>query len=370
MNPRLKEWSARVQAYRAAFVRARAKLGEYAGARSSAFERLRTHFYRALWHDTAAALGATVHDLGDEYLRIVQGSAATIVNRSDVMLDSRLALKVAGHKPLCYRLFAEIGVPVAPHLVFDLSALDEAWKWVQARGTEVVVKPARDGSVGRGVTTGIRTKKELQAASLRAAANGPRLMVEQCHRGESFRLLYLDGRLLDAVHRGPPTVVGDGRSPLKKLVQAENAGRLAGEISALHPLRVDLEMKNYLRLAGRHLGQVPAAGEVVALKRVVNQNARRDNRSVVGSVHADTIALGSRLVGALGLELAGIDVLTSDISHPLAETGGVVNEVNSTPGLHHHYLLSNLDPSRAVARDVLQYVLAAAEARRRGRPGT
>ena len=48
----------------------------------------------------------------------------------------------------------------------------------------------------------------------------------------------------------------------------------------------------------------------------------------------------------LKIRLAGHDVITPDISRPLSETGGVFNEVNTTPGLQHHYLIDY--PERAV----------------------
>jgi D-alanine-D-alanine ligase-like ATP-grasp enzyme len=44
-----------------------------------------------------------------------------------------------------------------------------------------------------------------------------------------------------------------------------------------------------------------------------------------------------RAAGIVGSEFLGVDVITADPSRPLAETGGVINEVNTTPALHHHY---------------------------------
>jgi D-alanine-D-alanine ligase-like ATP-grasp enzyme len=35
--------------------------------------------------------------------------------------------------------------------------------------------------------------------------------------------------------------------------------------------------------------------------------------------------------------LVGVDVITTDPGRPLADVGGVVLEVNTTPGLSYHY---------------------------------
>src|SRR5688572_32104639 len=44
--------------------------------------------------------------------------------------------------------------------------------------------------------------------------------------GASYRLLYLEGRLIDAVRRDPPTVTGDGYSTIRRLIAHENRRRL------------------------------------------------------------------------------------------------------------------------------------------------
>jgi cyanophycin synthetase len=49
----------------------------------------------------------------------------------------------------------------------------------------------------------------------------------------------------------------------------------------------------------------------------------------------------------LDLDICGIDVMTSDISIPVTETGGAVLEVNAGPGLRMH-----LDPTDGLARNV------------------
>jgi hypothetical protein len=62
-------------------------------------------------------------------------------------------------------------------------------------------------------------------------------------------------------------------------------------------------------------------------------------------------------VRAVGLRLAGVDVVTTDIGRPLVETGGVVTEVNGGPGLHHHYLVADRADATPVAVPVLEKLL-------------
>ncbi len=41
----------------------------------------------------------------------------------------------------------------------------------------------------------------------------------------------------------------------------------------------------------------------------------------------------------------------------MREVGGIINEVNMTSGIHHHYPIKNADESVAVAYILLEYLL-------------
>jgi hypothetical protein len=49
-------------------------------------------------------------------------------------------------------------------------------------------------------------------ATLHAAREGERLLIERAVPGEEYRFLFLDGELLDVIRRRSTRVVGDGRS--------------------------------------------------------------------------------------------------------------------------------------------------------------
>jgi cyanophycin synthetase len=106
-----------------------------------------------------------------------------------------------------------------------------------------------------------------------------------------------------------------------------------------------------------------AAGDDVRLLvvgRCVVAAARRDQGrargaagvDVTAEVHASVAARAVDAARALGLEIAGIDVVTSDISRPLDETGGVVVGVQPRPGLWLH-----LHPAHGKARPVAEAVV-------------
>ena len=321
------------------------------------FRDLRRAFYDGFWQDSAASLGAAceVWDFG--YHRIARNSISTLVRMSEVRLDDHLTLALMGNKLLTYRLLAEQGLDVPRHVRCAPTNLKPAHRLMVETGKPVVVKPVSGTGGGQGVTTGITDAKSLRRAARLASRFDPDLIAEEQIDGASFRLLYLDGKLIDAVRRDPPRLVGDGNSTIRQLVKAENRHRLTDRpFTALSPLRLDRDAQNYLTAQGLLLSSVPAANKIVVVKRAVNENTAAENHVVRGEVHPATVALGARLVQNLGVRLAGLDLLCRDISQPLTRANGLISEVNTTPGLHHHVLVSDPHSAAAVGSILLNHL--------------
>jgi D-alanine-D-alanine ligase-like ATP-grasp enzyme len=201
-----------------------------------------------------------------------------------------------------------------------------------------------------------------------AATFGRSLPIEEEIPGHSFRLVYLEGKLIDAIRRDPPALVGDGKRTIRQLMDAETAERLrdTGSFRSLIPLSPDLERTLSLEVQRLTPPSVAARGQRIVVKSVINQNGRSENHPVRARVHPSLERLGSRLVASMGVRLAGLDVITANIGVPLEEGGGVIHEVNAPPRLHYHGLVS--DPAKAapVGERVLDRVLLGSQRRDRG----
>jgi len=306
---------------------------------SGAVAAQRARFYRTAWADAAASVGAAVEDLGDGLLDMRHGDMLLRVRENLTSLDDPVTMAVAGDKPLVYHLLAARGLPVARHIVCRYDDLEAASMFAAGVGVPCVVKPALDSAAGAGVTTCVVGEAHLARAMARAGAWSNDVVVEEQAAGDNYRLLYLDGELLDAVLRGPPRVRGDGRSSIAQLVAADNADRARRGIDAAQSLlRVDHDLRNTLRSQGFSLRSVPAAGNWVQIKTVVNDNRREDNEAATARLCGSLVEAGAAAAAAVGARLAGVDVITRDPGVPLAEAGGVVLEVNTTPGHYYHYL--------------------------------
>jgi cyanophycin synthetase len=79
-----------------------------------------------------------------------------------------------------------------------------------------------------------------------------------------------------------------------------------------------------------------------------------DTHSIsLSSVSREVVDEATRAVAAVGLRLAGVDVVTPDLSEGIADAGGAIVDVNAPPGLHYHYLTADTGPSTHVAARIL-----------------
>jgi len=321
------------------------------------FRALRRAFYDGFWLEAAASVGASCEAWDFGYHRIARNGLSTLTRLSDVRLDDHLTLRLMGNKLLTYRLIAEQGLDVPRHVRCARASLNPAHRLMAEIGRPLVIKPVGGTGGGQGVTTGITDAKSLRRAARFASRFNPDLIAEEQIEGASYRLLYLDGRLIDAVRRDPPRVVGDGKSTIRQLMKAETRRRLKERpFTALSPLRLDCDAQNYLRSHGLSPSKVPAAGEIIVVKHAINENSAAENHIVRNEVHPATAALGAKLAQNLGVRLAGVDVLCKSISQPLTRANGLIGEVNTTPGLHHHVLVSNLNSVAGVGAILLNHM--------------
>lgn len=327
--------------------------------RRAASKRL-AEFHERMWREAAAELGASYKPLGYDFAEIELDGVRTRVTGRLTSIDDAIALELAGHKLLTHRLLEEAGIPTPRYAGFSGGTLNVAAEFLESTGAACVVKPAAGSAGGRGVSSGIRTRRQLARAAAVAAVFGDELLIEEQIAGDNYRLLYLDGELLDAFRRKPPSVVADGRSTLVRLIRRANEARLRdGPGSSQVLLTIDLELERTLAAQGLTLRSVPAAGARVTLKRVVNENCMEDNTAAADVLCAAVIDTGAAAARLVGARLAGIDVITPDPTAPLAACGGVVLEVNTTPNYIFHYRKSGGECP--VARHVLRRLLESGE---------
>jgi cyanophycin synthetase len=303
----------------------------------------------------AEPLGIEVRDLGCEAFELRHGDRVRRFQEMTCDLENGFALWVTGHKHMTFEMLRRAGISELPHYrVHSLASAEAARRDFRQRGRKVVVKPCFGTARGMGVTVGITTERELNRAIYTALCHDRQYLVEDFVEGDNYRLLVSSGRLIAALKRLPASVTGDGLRTIRELIERENARRsLRRGLTALSPIRLDADLERHLAAQGKSLRSVVGPAERISLRSLANVSLGGETEDVTPSVCTATVELCRRVTAELGVALAGIDIITRDIGRPLSETGGVINEVNTSPGLRLHYAARNGDPARDVARELL-----------------
>jgi len=320
------------------------------------FHKLRREFYKDLWSKAAKNVGATWEPWHGGYNKICRDGMMVPVYLTQVNLNSILLDKILLDKEMTQDLLGQYGHPIPQNATFNMQEYAKAEAFFE-KHRNVVVKPAGDAAGGGGVTTNITDAEALKVAAKMATQHSSKLLIEEFVEGDSYRLLYVGGKFVDAVLRGSPSVTGDGKHTIKQLIKFENSRRLNEKpISSLQSLQVDGECRSTLKKQGLDLSSIPEKGDVIVVKRAVNASSASQNHNVIDDVHPETIEIGAAIMRDLNIELGGIDVQTTDISKTLEETRGRILEINSPPGIHHHYFLADRDRGQPIAELLLEYM--------------
>lgn len=263
-----------------------------------------------------------------------------------------LAVELASDKEGTKQILRNAGVPVPKGtVIYYLDELKEAIN--EVGGYPIVVKPL-DGNHGRGITIDISTYEAAQEAYEAARSVSKGVIVERFYRGQDHRVLVINGQVIAVAERVPAHVVGDGRSTIEQLIDLTNQDPRRGEghDNLLTRIEVDRTTWQLLDRKGYSLDTVLPSGEMCYLRATANLSTGGIAIDRTDTIHPDNIWLAQRIAKTIGLDIAGIDVVTTDISRPLREVDGVVVEVNAAPGLRMHVC-----PSEGIARNVAEPIL-------------
>ena len=246
---------------------------------------------------------------------------------------------------------AEVEVPKGDIIRRERS-LEDACDYV---GYPLVIKPI-DGNHGRGITVNINNYEDA-LEGFRHAKNSSKsgaIIVEKFITGEDYRLLVINNKLVAAAIRTPAHVIGNGKSTVQELIDEVNKDprRGYGHEKVLTQITVNELTQTIIKDAGYTLESVIKKGERLILKDTANLSTGGTAEDVTDIVHPANVFMAERISKIIDLDICGIDIMTTDISKPLSETGGAVLEVNAGPGFRMH-----LAPTEGLPRNVAAPVI-------------
>ena len=280
------------------------------------------------------------------------GSKQRRIQAAETDQTSAVAESIAQDKELTKRLLHSAGIPVPTGRPVDDAA--DAWAAACEVGCPVVVKP-QDGNQGKGVAVNLTTREQVEAAYAIAAKISDEVLVERFLPGQDYRILVVGNKLVAAARREPPMVIGDGEHTVRQLVDRVNRDPRRGEGHATSLTKIRFDDIALARLAedGLTAESIPAKAQRVILRNNANLSTGGTATDVTDDVHPDFAARAVAAAQMVGLDIAGVDIVCSNVLRPLEEQGGGIVELNAAPGLRMH-----LQPSYGKGRAVGEAIVA------------
>jgi cyanophycin synthetase len=198
------------------------------------------------------------------------------------------------------------------------------------RQERVTVKPVV-GKHGLGVSMAVDSEPLFLNAVASAMQHHAAFMVERFFDAPDYRLLFINHQCIAVSQRLPAFVDGDGVHDVLELIAIANADRAEDRKGPLSKIKIDEEVKKHLNRHGMGLGSVPAKDQRVFLRTQTSMDLGGVGVNLDVSLHAEVAAKLGQLTKLLGLQVAEIDVVSSDISSTFNKGQHAILEISSRP---------------------------------------
>jgi cyanophycin synthetase len=222
-------------------------------------------------------------------------------------------------------------------------------------GETVVVKPEK-GNQGKGVSVRLSEAQEVVDAFHFAKKYDDSIIVEQHIQGKDYRVLVVGDQVVAAARKIPAHVIGDGIHTILELVEDVNQKEIRGDghEKPLTKIKIDDVALALLKKQGYSVNSIPHKDKWIYLKENSNLSTGGEAIDCTDHIHPTNREIAIRAARAIGLNIAGIDIICEDISIPIEKGSGAIIEINAAPGIRMH-----LYPSVGKPRKVADHILDA-----------
>lgn len=253
------------------------------------------------------------------------------MSKSSTNLDSAIGANISESKFVSSILVRNAGLPAPEH--FLASTYQDLLEGMNKLGFPVVTKPV-DQNRGEGISVDIfdneMLKKGFELAHNKAKIK--KVIVEKQVAGVCSRIFIAGDKMLYALKRLPKSVVGDGKKTISELIDEANRKN-----ATLPPwMRTeyfpnDTEALESIKKAGFTLNTIVTKGELIPLRRIESTQWGGYDEDVTDVIHPENIDIAIRAAKLFNLYVAGVDIISPDITKPWYENGAIINEVNFSP---------------------------------------
>jgi D-alanine-D-alanine ligase-like ATP-grasp enzyme len=213
----------------------------------------------------------------------------------------------------------------------NIRNIDAGLYYAKELGFPVIVKPI---NLSQGIfVTKVYNKQEYYQVAKKILQKTSGLIVERFYSGNDYRIVVLDDEVVAAYQRIPLFVVGDGKSSILQLMQYKQENFINNGRKEIIDFE-DYRIKKNLKRRKINFNTVIPKNNIIYLLDNANLSTGGEAVDFTENIHPDFQKLAISITKDIELRLAGVDILTSDITSPMEDY--TIIEVNGAPSLTHY----------------------------------
>lgn len=210
-----------------------------------------------------------------------------------------------------------------------------AYKYARSLGWPVIIKP-NNKSCGIGVFKACNKNQFIQAVKA-VTSLGNIFLVQKMEQGNDYRILVFDNEVICSYQRLALSVVGDGRSSVRQLLEIKKK-----EFSALgRSMNVSIDderIVNHLKSQKLSLDSILFKETRAEILPNNNLSSGGDAIDTTDNMHPEWKKLAINVTRDLGLRYCGVDIISKgEIKEK--PSSFVILELNASPGISKYALL-------------------------------
>jgi D-alanine-D-alanine ligase-like ATP-grasp enzyme len=316
----------------------------YAPCNGESFQR-NYSTQRRLIRQAAYARNLKVQSISGDITIVSDGSNTVTFIDGMPHLTRGICRAATNDKEWAKKLLRDADLSTPAGSMFGASERGDAWAFARALQMPVVVKP-KFGSGGRGVATDITTEDHfMQAWDSAVQTNAEKILVEEFHSGNDYRLFVVGNEVRAVSQRLPAYVVGDGVHTVNELIELKNAQRATNPHDGSKLMKLTPMMLRHISSFGFTTESVLEADYYLQLHKVANIGSGGESRDLSAEIHPDWAEIGARVRRAVFDPLhVGFDLIAEDIRLSPHHQRWVILEVNSNPDMGIHHFITHGEP--------------------------
>lgn len=242
-------------------------------------------------------------------IHISDGEKGYYFFRSRGELTSSKSHKLSRNKWQAKLEMQKHNVSVPKGLLVDRAeALSDESLFSKLECDSLVVKPL-SGSLGRGVSVGVKSKPALEQAL--NSISSDKIIIEQEVFGEEYRYYVADNKVVAVTGREFANVIGNGNDSIIELVRKKNRERKDNPHLASRVIKLDRLALQHLRANGKDFDYIPKDGEKVYVSPSANLSRGGDSVDATNLVSELSKQTAVDAAKAIGIPNAGVDIINS-----------------------------------------------------------